>query len=58
MTAEAKIKVRFLRNYEVKDHRAGTKAAERYEASKKAIALPAAKANHFVRLGVAAHGDE
>lgn len=48
--------IKFTRNYEVRDHRAGTSEAERYKPGQKER-LPERSAAHFVARGVAEYCD-
>lgn len=52
MPEEIKRKVKFLRDYEVQDERAGTAEAEVYKRGKQ-VALGARSALHFVTRGIA-----
>jgi hypothetical protein len=56
MAAEIKRKIRFTRNYEVKDFRAGTSEAEAYKAGK-IYEIAETSAMHFVARGVAELAD-
>lgn len=52
MSETNKVKIKFLTDYEVKDHRAGTKAAENYTKDK-SYQLDERSAMHFVGRGLA-----
>jgi hypothetical protein len=54
--AEITRRIKFTRDYEVKDHRAGTARAEAYKAGA-GKTLPERSAAHFVARGVADYDD-
>ena len=57
MPAEIKRRIRFVEDYEVKDHRAGTSEAERYKAGRR-VTVADSSAAHFVARGVAVYDDK